>query len=276
MGKFREITGAKKEKAGIREATGVSARAGQEAARVLRRGTRQAIGEIEDIPETVGATLDPFISAGQQALGGIFGAISPQRDFELQTDPSRVLQNPFFQALAAEQEQRLMASQAARGKVGAGETTNLLQRNLLQLGSQFQQQDIANQLAQAQAQSQLEQQRYGQLFGLGQMGFGAAGQLAGTQEATATNLANLIQSGAAGQASALTGIGNIQAAGIRGAAQTQAQGQRDLFNLRMETLGMLGGMFGMGGGSPMQGLGGSIGTTPTTLRLSGMDYDTGF
>ena len=270
MGKFREITGAKEQKRGIREATDVSTAAGERAQDVLRRETRRAITSQEQALENVGATLDPFVSAGEQALGGIFGAISPERDFQLQTDPSRVLQNPFFQALASEQEQRLLGSQAARGKVGAGETTNLLQRNLLQLGSQFQQQDIANQLAQAQAQATLEQQRFGQLFGLGQMGMGAAGQLAGAQQATGANIANLFQQGGAGQANLITGVGNVQAAGITGAAQTQAAAQRGLFNVGLQGLGA--GFGALGG---FEGVGQFFGAAPASINIGGMEFDTG-
>lgn len=275
MGKFREITGAKKQKQGIREATGAQLEAGERAADVSLRGMRRGITAQEEALADVTGTLQPFVSAGEQAIGGIFGAISPQRDFQLQTDPSRVLENPFFQALAAEQEQRLMASQAARGRVGAGETTSLLQRNLLQLGSQFQQQDIANQLAQAQAQAALEQQRFGQMLGVGQLGFGAAGQLAGAQQATGANIANLFGQQAAQEANLLTGMGNVQAAGIMGAAQAQAAGQRELFNLVLQAAGAglsggfsaLGGLFGGGSGTTTQ--------APATITIDGMEYDTG-
>lgn len=228
MGKFREITGVKGQRQAAAEATGAQLEAGERASDVSLRGMRRAITAQEEALADVTGTLQPFVSAGEQAMGGIFDAISPERDFQLQTDPSRVLDNPFFQALAAEQEQRLMASQAARGRVGAGGTTDLLQRNLLQLGSQFQQQDIANQLAQAQAQATLEQQRFGQMFNVGQLGFGATGQLAGAQQATGANISNLFGQQAAQEAGILTGMGNVQAAGITQRGNLLAQSQQDL------------------------------------------------
>lgn len=290
MGKFREITGAKKQKQGIREATGAQLAAGERAADVSLRGMRRGITAQEEALADVTGTLQPFASAGEQAIGGIFDVISPQRDFQLQTDPqryfqlqtdpSRVLENPFFQALAAEQEQRLMASQAARGKVGAGETTDLLQRNLLQLGSQFQQQDIANQLAEAQAQATLEQQditnqlaeaqtqatleqqRFGQMFNVGQLGFGAAGQTAGAQQTTGANISNFFGQQAVQEANIITGMGNVEAAGITGAAQTQAASQAALANLALQagTGGMAGGMglLGSVGGTKIGAGGGAL------------------
>lgn len=100
-----------------------------EAQRESEAAERELLGEIR-------GELSPFRTAGAEALPTLRAAID---------DPSqRVLSNPFFQALASEQEQRLLQSQAARGKVGAGETGDELTRNLLLLGSEFAQQDITN------------------------------------------------------------------------------------------------------------------------------------
>jgi hypothetical protein len=100
-------------------------RAGQEAMSIQERTSAQIRGD-----------LAPFREGGAAALPLLSGAIN---------DPSsRVLNNPFFQTMAADQEQRLLASAAARGKVGSGGTGDDLQRNLLLLGNQFAQQDITN------------------------------------------------------------------------------------------------------------------------------------
>ena len=74
-----------------------------------------------------------------------------------------------------------MGSAAARGKLGSGGTDLALTRNLLQLGQEFQQQDIANQIQEAQIQqglraeqAGLQAQRFGQLFNVGQLGANVA------------------------------------------------------------------------------------------------------
>ena len=249
MGKVREITGVKAQRQAVA--------AGQEA---QERQGQAAIEQQEQALERILEIQEPFRAVGEEALTGIMGEILPQQDFQLQTDPSRVLQNPFFRALAAEQEQRLMASQAARGKVGAGETTNLLQRNLLQLGSQFQQQDIANQIAQQQAQLGTQAQRFGQLYNIGALGANVASQQATSTQASASNVGNL-----------LTGIGNVQAAGAIQGGNLLGGAQSSLFKLGLQAGGaalagplggLMGGMFGGG--------------TPSTLNIGGMVYDTGF
>lgn len=141
---------------------------------------------------TVRGDLAPFREAGAGAIPLLTGAID---------DPSsRVLQNPFFQALASDQEQRLLASQAARGKVGAGETGDQLTRNLLLLGNQFAQQDVGN------------------LFNLATLGANAAAQTGTATQQTSGQVGNL-----------LTGIGNAQAAGLVGAANSQQQALTNIF-----------------------------------------------
>lgn len=238
MGKVREITGVKAQRQGVA--------AGQEA---QERQGQAAIEQQEQALERILEIQEPFRAVGEEALTGIMGEILPQQDFQLQTDPSRVLRNPFFRALAAEQEQRLMASQAARGKVGAGETTDLLQRNLLQLGSQFQQQDIANQLAQQQAQLGTQAQRFGQLFNVGTLGANVASQQATATQASAANVGNL-----------LTGIGNVQAAGAIQGANLLGESQAQLFNqLTGAGLGAAAGGAGLMGAGTGAGAGALFG-----------------
>ena len=208
MGKVREITGVKAQRQAAAQAQEAQERQGE-----------AAIEQQEQALERILEMQEPFRAVGEEALTGIMGEILPQQDFQLQTDPSRVLENPFFQALAAEQEQRLMASQAARGKVGAGETADLLQRNLLQLGSQFQQQDIANQIAQQQAQLGTQAQRFGQLYNVGTLGANVASQQATATQASAANVGNL-----------LTQIGNVQAAGLTQRGNLLAQSRQDMLS----------------------------------------------
>ena len=110
--------------------------AAEKAAREQEQAGQEALSIQERTSEQIRADLAPFREGGAAALPLLSGAIN---------DPSsRVLNNPFFQSMAADQEQRLLASAAARGKVGSGGTGDDLQRNLLLLGNQFAQQDITN------------------------------------------------------------------------------------------------------------------------------------
>ncbi len=166
---------------------GAAAHASQEASAQQVAQADRALAAQVKASELIRSDLAPFREGGAEALPILRGAID---------DPSsRVLNNPFFQSLAADQEQRLLASQAARGKAGSGETGDELTRNLLLLGNQFAQQDIGN------------------LFNLSTIGANAAAQT-GTQT----------QQGASAIGGILGNIGSAQAAGTIGAANAQQQG----------------------------------------------------
>jgi len=144
--------------------------------------------------EQIRGDLAPFREAGASTIPLLQGAIE---------DPSsRVLNNPFFQSMAADQEQRLLASAAARGKVGSGGTSDDLQRNLLLLGNQFAQQDIAN------------------LQNLTNTGANAAAQTG-----------SFLQQGATSQGGILGNMANAQAASEIAQANAQAQATGNLLTL---------------------------------------------
>jgi hypothetical protein len=151
--------------------------AAEEAARIQAAAGERALTFGE---EQVAPFRDIGIAAGEQLPGAQFQGF--------QDDPGRVLNNPLFKALAGQQEQRLINQQAALGRGGSGETNDLLTKNLLLLGRDFQQQDFQNQLAENQTQ-------FGQLFDQTRLGANVS-----TQQATSGQ--NIIQ-----------GIGDVQAAG---------------------------------------------------------------
>lgn len=245
MGKIRQLTGAKSQKKASRQAAAAQKEATDKGIEFQREALKQIRGD-----------LSPFRSFGIGALGslgqelgipasrpsrgpsrqfsrimpkdrrrwgvGDFGGVAePGGGFQLDMDPSRVLDDPFFQALAGQQEQRLLASAAARGRVGAGGTSDILQENLLQLGSQFRQQDIQNQLA-------AQQQRFGQLFNVATLGANAAAQTGTATQNTAGAVSNLMTQGA-----------NAQASGIIGAANAQAAGNQQVLDLITTGAGMI-------------------------------------
>ena len=161
-------------------ASNIQAEAGQEAIAFQRESLEQIRGD-----------LQPFRQAGTDTLPLLQQAID---------DPSgRVINNPFFQALAGDQEQRILNQRASLGLAGSGGTDDALARAQLLLGNQFAQQDIGN------------------LTNLTTIGQNAAAQTGSATQQTATGVSNL-----------LTDVGNVQAAGLIGEANVQQQFNSDL------------------------------------------------
>lgn len=173
-----------------------AASAARQAAGIQSRAAGEAIASQEEGREIARADLAPFRQAGEEALPGLSGLI---------TDPSQQLSfiqdNPFFQSLADEATNRLFANQAAKGKVGSGETAEALQNSLLLLGTDLLSQNI------------------GQRQNLANLGLSAAGGQANITQGATSNISNLI-----------TGRGNVEAAGVVGASNAISQGRGDLIN----------------------------------------------
>lgn len=161
---------------------------------------------------------------------------------QLLTDPSAqasfIQDNPFYQQMAGDAQNRIFSNAAAQGKVGSGGTAAALQDRLVGMGSDLlnreiqqlaggaglnadiQNRDIQNLMGLSGQQNQLTQNRFGntmQTVGLGANA--AAGQGSGIQN-TGNQITNL-----------LTGIGNAQAAGGIGAANAYGQGASNLAGL---------------------------------------------
>ena len=124
------------------------------------------------------AALQPYTQLGQQAT---------QRIQEIQADPAGYIQgNPLYNSLAADAERRLLANQAAKGKVGSGGTAAALQEQLLNIGTGLVNTEIGNLQNQA---------------GIGQ---GAAGQVGSTAYAGNSNIGATNAAGVVGANNALT------------------------------------------------------------------------
>lgn len=78
-----------------------------------------------------------------QAPYNELGTAAAQQIQQIQADPGAYVQNnPFYKSLADDAQQRLLANQAAKGKVGSGGTASALQDQLLQLGNGLVQQQV--------------------------------------------------------------------------------------------------------------------------------------
>jgi len=100
------------------------------------------------------------------------GADATRRIGEIQADPAAYIQNnPLYNSLAADAERRLMANEAAKGKVGSGGTAAALQEKMLNLGTGLVNTEIGNLQTQAgmggNAASQVGQTSYAGNVGVG-------------------------------------------------------------------------------------------------------------
>ena len=191
-----DLTGGGQRKA-IKDASKAQAAAGQE-----------AIGFQREALEGLTERLDPFAQAGTETIPGLLEAIQGQAPEFQRATSSDILNNPFFQALSQQQDERLLESQAARGKLGSGGTNDALARQQLLLGQDFLNQENASRLQQAQFGTQQRQQGIADLFGLTQLGQQSAAGIGSAGLQTGANVGNL-----------LTQIGNVQGAGLIAGSQ---------------------------------------------------------
>lgn len=150
--------------------------------------------------------------------------------------------DPFFQALNDYQNQATINQNAALGKGNSGQTRNQLQQNLLLLGNQFRQQNIANALARGQFGAGLQQQDYANQLGLQNQLFGQRYNLGTLGANAAAGQATATQNAGSQVGNYLTQIGNAQAAGQVGAQQAQQGFWNGLLGLG----GQLGSAYLMG------------------------------
>lgn len=166
---------------------GKAAKASTQAANVQAKAGQQAIDVTRESRDMARTDLQPFRDAGQSALPGLTSLVNdPNAQYNY------VKESPFYKLLADDAQSRLFANQAARGKVGSGETANALQNSLMLLGQNLLQGDINNR------------------FNLASMGSNAAAGQANITTNSGQNISDLT-----------TDIGNVNAAGITGAANAK-------------------------------------------------------
>ena len=203
--------------------------AAKEAAAAQEAAGEAAEAELRTAQERLEAELSPYREFGvEQGVSQLPGLFEQQQ--AAISDPSAVINNPFFQAMSRDQEQRLINQRAALGKGGSGGTGDALTRNMLLLGNQFSQQNLGN------IQQQIQNR-----FNAAQIGQSSAAQTGVSGLQTAGNIGGIMGN-----------VANAQAAGIMGAQQAGAAGTQNMIGLLAApftggaSLGM-GGMFGGGG-----------------------------
>lgn len=161
--------------------------AAKEAAAIQAAAIREGIGQVKEGQTQALGFLSPYQQAGAGQLAGITSLVS-----DPMAQKSFIQNNPFFQSLAGQASNTLMANEAARGKVGSGGTKAALQDRLLQLGPQLLQQSI------------------NQRMGLAGLGANAAGNAANVVGQTSGSIADLIGSAGAAEAGGIVGAANAQ------------------------------------------------------------------
>lgn len=159
---------------------GEQAEAAEEAARLQAEAAQRGI----DIQQQ---NSQPYRELGENAVNQIN---------TIQADKAGYIQNnELYQSLAKDAEQRLLANQAAKGKVGSGGTAAALQDQLLQIGNGLVNQEV------------------GQLQSQASIGGNAA-------TGSANQISNLQTQQGAAQAGGVIGAGNAQTSGYQNQINT--------------------------------------------------------
>ncbi len=129
-------------------------------------------------------------AASVQAPYNALGTNAAAQIQQIQSDPGAYVQNnPFYKSLADDAEQRLLANQAAKGKLASGGTQDALQTSLLNLGNGLVQQQVGTLQNQVNSGQSAANTTSGLLTSQGAV---QAGGVAGQAQALSTGYQNQI------------------------------------------------------------------------------------
>lgn len=238
-----------------------AARAARHAADVQAQSGQQSIDVQRQLAEQSRQLQEPFRALGVNNISSLQRLVSAPNNTSILGDiESRINQanpaldrlnalstpqgqadfinnNPFFDSLAQNAQNRIFNNQAARGKLGSGETAAGLRNQLVSMGSDLLSREIGNLQGVSGLNSDINNQGITNLFNL----FGTRQGLRQNNIANLLNLVSLGQNAASNQGNTLnslgvnvgntlTDIGNAQAAGMVGASNARLQGQQNFFN----------------------------------------------
>lgn len=103
--------------------------------------TANGVDAAKEAAKIQAAAIDRAVAT--QAPYNELGTAAAQQIKQIQADPGAYVQNnPFYASLADDAQRRLLANQAAKGKVGSGGTAAALHEQLLNLGNGLVQQQV--------------------------------------------------------------------------------------------------------------------------------------
>ncbi len=200
------------------EAAQVQSDAATAQAQATKEATAMVVAEQQAAREQSRADLQPFVDFGTGFMGQTQDAVSASQS--LFTDPSSIMENPFFTAMQEDVRRQNLQNAAVRGRMDSGGTIAGLESAALRTGF-----DILN----SERTAQLQNATFlSNLVGQGQNA--AAGQGASSMNAAA-QIGNATMTGNQIAGNLMTDAANAQAAGIVGAANAQQQGIQNMFNL---------------------------------------------
>lgn len=201
-----------------KEAAEIQSQAAVVQAEATKEATAMTIAEQKEAREQSRADLQPFVDFGSGFMDTTQNAVNASQ--ELFTDPSSIMENPFFTALQEDTRRQNLQNAAVGGRLGTGGTMAGLENAALRTGF-----DILNSERTAQIQNA---SFLSNLVGQGQNA--AAGQGANSMNAAA-QIGNATMTGNQVAGNLMTSAANAQAAGVVGAANAKAQGINNLFNI---------------------------------------------
>ena len=243
-----------------KKAGAVQSAAATQAATDIAASEQEQLAALQAGQQAQQQTLDPYNQFGQGFMPMAQDAYAQQQALMGQGGADQVMNSPMFQALLAKSQQDIMSNQAARGRMGTGETPMFMQDAALRTGY-----DVL------QGERQAALQNTQSLMNPLQLGFGAAGQIGQGQYGLGQNQAQTMMNSIIGQTDYRTGAAAATAGGKIGASNAWQGGLQDLGSAFGAGLGtsvgnagasMLGGNLGTSWGTffnPTQNLGNGYG-----------------
>lgn len=201
-----------------KEAADIQAQAAIAQAEATKEATAMTVEEQRLAREQSRADLQPFVDFGTGFMDQTKSAVDASQS--LFTDPSSIMENPFFTALQEDTRRQNLQNAAVGGRLGTGGTMAGLEDAAMRTGF-----DILN----SERTAQLQNASFlSNLVGGGQNA--AAGQGSASMNA-AGQIGNATMSGNNAVSNLMTGAANAQAAGTVGAANAESQAISNLFNI---------------------------------------------
>lgn len=203
--------------AAAKKAAGVEQQGAENAQNLIAKNQNQALGIEQGAQSTNAQNEQPFLSAGQNAVGSLSqllqnGSLTPAQ-FQAPTvnAPNSAQSFAEQQGLTA-----LQNSAAARGGLLTGGTAQALEQTAAGYGSQFYQQDYNNAVQNYQLGLQAQNQQYSQLAGVAGLGLNSANEIGSVDTNLSGQQASTLNSGGQQQAQQIDAAAAAQAAGILG------------------------------------------------------------
>lgn len=174
-----------------------NSKASKRAARTQSNATQQGIAEQKRQYNQTRKDLAPYRQAGNRAINSVSDLINNP-----EAQKNYVLNNPFYNALAGQAQDRIFNNAAAKGKLGSGGTAEALQNSLLLLGDNLLNQHIT------------------QNMNLANTGESAAAQTATAGQQVANNITDLTTSGAQARAAGTIGAANARTGALQNIVNT--------------------------------------------------------